>query len=207
MPKTIQIRDVDDEVYAGLVRRAAEAGMTVPELLRTEAARIASRPSVATWLERTRRRTSQIERAEVLAALDEHRGPWPVLVVDAACLFEVLAGTTRAEPIRQRLALDEDHAAPHIIDVEVFGVIRREHRLGRLDRTAAEQAVQDLETWPGERFGHAWLLSRAWELRDAVRGWDAMYVALAEALDTVLLTLDARLAAARGPTCRIELLP
>lgn len=130
----------------------------------------------------------------------------PVLVVDASCLFEVLAGTTRAEPMRQRLALDEDQAAPHIIDVEVFSVIRREHRLRRLDQTAADQAVQDLEAWPGERFGHRLLLARAWELRNAVRGWDATYVALAEALDTVLLTTDARLAAAHGPTCRIELL-
>jgi predicted nucleic acid-binding protein len=31
-----------------------------------------------------------------------------------------------------------------------------------------------------------------------------MYVALAEALDAVLLTTDLRLAAAVGPTCRIE---
>ncbi|MGO9902186.1 MAG: type II toxin-antitoxin system VapC family toxin [Solirubrobacteraceae bacterium] len=129
-----------------------------------------------------------------------------MLVVDASCLFEALAGTTQAEPIRQRLALDEDHAAPHVIDVEVFSVIRREHRFGRLDQTAADQAVQDLEAWPGERFGHRPLLARAWELRDTVRGWDAMYVALAEALDTALLTTDARLAAAPGPICRIELL-
>jgi hypothetical protein len=77
MPKTIQIRDVDDEVYAGLALRAAEAGVTVPELLRTEAARLAARPSVATWLKRTRRRTTPIDRVEVLAALDEDRGPWP----------------------------------------------------------------------------------------------------------------------------------
>jgi predicted nucleic acid-binding protein len=129
-----------------------------------------------------------------------------VLVVDASCLFEVVTGAARAEPIRQRLALDEDHAAPHVIDVEVFSVIRREHRLGRLDRTAADQAVQDLEAWPGERFGHRLLLARAWELRDTVRGWDAMYVALAEALDTVLLTTDVRLAGAPGPTCQIEVL-
>jgi predicted nucleic acid-binding protein len=128
-----------------------------------------------------------------------------MLVVDAFCLFEVLAGMTNAEAIRARLALEEDHAAPHIIDVEVFNAIRREHRLGRLDGTAADQAVQDLEAWPGERFGHRLLLARAWELRDAVRGWDAMYVALAEALDTVLLTTDTRLATARGPTCRFEL--
>ena len=38
-----------------------------------------------------------------------------------------------------------------------------------------------------------------------MRGWDAMYVALAEALDATLLTSDRRLVAAAGPTCRIEL--
>jgi predicted nucleic acid-binding protein len=127
-----------------------------------------------------------------------------MLVVDASCLYEVVAGATEAEPIRARLALDEEQAAPHIVDVEVFSVIRRQHRLGRLDATAAGQAVDDLATWPGERFGHRLLLARAWQLRDSVRGWDAMYVALAEALDAVLLTTDRRLAGARGPACPIE---
>jgi predicted nucleic acid-binding protein len=60
--------------------------------------------------------------------------------------------------------------------------------------------------WPGERFGHLLLLRRAWHLRDTVRGWDAMYVALAEAFDGVLITTDRRLAAASGSTCRIETL-
>jgi predicted nucleic acid-binding protein len=127
-----------------------------------------------------------------------------MLVVDASCLCEVLIGRPDAEAIRTRLAADPDHAAPHIVDVEVFGVIRREHLLGRLDRTEAAQAVEDLEAWPAERFGHRPLLPRAWQLRDTVRGWDAMYVALAEAMDAVLLTTDRRLAAAIGPTCRIE---
>ncbi|HJR98161.1 MAG TPA: hypothetical protein VJ979_09670 [Actinomycetota bacterium] len=77
MPKTIQIRDVDDEVYAALARRAAEAGITVPDLLRREAGRLASRPTVDEWLARTRRRPSSITRREVIEALDELRGPWP----------------------------------------------------------------------------------------------------------------------------------
>lgn len=77
MPKTIQIRDVDDADYAALSRRAAEAGLSVPELLRREVARLAARPSTAEWLARTRRRTSDIGAAEVLEALDEMRGPWP----------------------------------------------------------------------------------------------------------------------------------
>lgn len=77
MPKTVQIRDIDDEVYAALSRRAAEAGLTVPDLLRREAGRLARRPTVDEWLERTRRRPSTITRAEVLEALDELRGPRP----------------------------------------------------------------------------------------------------------------------------------
>ncbi|MEA2301050.1 MAG: hypothetical protein QOE44_1585 [Solirubrobacteraceae bacterium] len=127
-----------------------------------------------------------------------------MLVVDASCLAEVVTGGVEAETIRRRLAGEADQAAPHIIDVEVFGIVRREHLGGRLDATGAGQAVADLAAWPGERFGHRPLLARAWELRNTVRGWDAMYVALAEALDAVLLTADRRLAAAVGPTCRIE---
>lgn len=127
-----------------------------------------------------------------------------MLVVDASCLFEVVADTPRASEIAQRLAADTDHAAPEVVDVEVFGVIRAQHLRGRLDRTAARQAVTDLRDWPGERVAHRWLLERAWDLRDSMRGWDAFYVALAEAFDATLLTLDARLTRAHGPTCRIE---
>ncbi len=76
VPKTIQVRDLDDDVYEALRRRAADAGLTVPELLRREATRLAARPTVEEWLARTRRRRSNIERAEVLAALDELRGEW-----------------------------------------------------------------------------------------------------------------------------------
>jgi hypothetical protein len=77
MPKTVQIRDLDDEVYAGLARRAAEARVSVPEFLRAEATRLAARPSMEEWLKSTRRRSSAIANDEVLAALDEQRGPWP----------------------------------------------------------------------------------------------------------------------------------
>ena len=128
-----------------------------------------------------------------------------MLVVDASCLFEVVADTPRAGAVAARLRLDGDQAAPAVIDVEVMGVIRAQYLRGRLDGTAAGQAVADLRDWPGERVGHRLLLERTWELRDSVRGWDAFYVALAEAFDATLLTMDARLARAHGPTCRIEI--
>jgi predicted nucleic acid-binding protein len=127
-----------------------------------------------------------------------------MLIVDATCLYEVVADTPHAEAIRARLAADDDQAAPHLVDVEVVNVIRQHEMLGRLDTTAASQAVDDLHSWPGERFGHRPLLPRVWDLRRSVRGWDAFYVALAEALDGTLLTLDERLARAAGPTCPIE---
>ena len=74
----------------------------------------------------------------------------------------------------------------------------------QLDATAASQAVDDLRDWPGERYGHRALLARAWELRESVRSWDALYVALAEALGATLLTTDIRLSGAVGPACPID---
>jgi predicted nucleic acid-binding protein len=127
-----------------------------------------------------------------------------MLVVDASCLYEVVADATLGEAVRERLAVDPDQAAPHVIDVEVLSVVRRDHLLGKLDPTAARQAVEDLRMWPGERFSHRPLLERAWELRGTVRSWDAMYVALAEAFGATLITLDARLARVDGLTCRVD---
>ena len=60
-----------------------------------------------------------------------------MLIVDASCLYEVVADTAASEDVRAILARDEDHGTPHLIDVEVLNVIRRDHLLGRLDATAA----------------------------------------------------------------------
>jgi predicted nucleic acid-binding protein len=128
-----------------------------------------------------------------------------VLVVDASCLYAVVADTPQAKAVAARLLADQDHAAPHLVDVEVLNVIRRDHLSGHLDATAAAQAVDDLRAWPGERFGHGGLLARAWDLRHNVRGWDAVYVALAEALEATLITLDGRLSRVEGLACPIEL--
>ena len=127
-----------------------------------------------------------------------------MLIIDASVLFEVVADTPNSAALRQRLLLDPDHAAPHLIDAEVHAVIQRQYRNGRLDLTAATQAVEDLRTWPGERWSHRPLLERAWQLRDNVRSYDAMYIALAEAMNATMLTLDKRLATAPGLRCIVE---
>jgi predicted nucleic acid-binding protein len=127
-----------------------------------------------------------------------------MLVVDASVLFEVVADTPESERLRTRLADDADHAAPHLVDAEVLSAIQTHHRRGVLDSTAASQAVDDLRSWPGERWPHRPLLTRAWELRDNARGYDALYVALAEVLGATLLTLDSRLASAPMIECEVE---
>ncbi len=57
-----------------------------------------------------------------------------------------------------------------------------------------------------DRVPHGPLLSRCWALRENLTVCDAAYVALAEALDVTLLTADARLAAASGTRCEIDLI-
>jgi predicted nucleic acid-binding protein len=128
-----------------------------------------------------------------------------MLVVDASCVAEVVLSGPDAEPVRKRLVEDSDHAAPHLVDAEVLGVVRRAHQRGELDGTAARQAIDDLEFWPAARVDHRPLLERAWELRSSLTAADALYVALAEALDAPLVTLDKRLARADGPRCRVDI--
>lgn len=56
-----------------------------------------------------------------------------------------------------------------------------------------------------DRASHVPLLERVWQLRDNVTAYDAAYVAVAEALDALLLTADERLSRATGPRCGIEI--
>lgn len=77
MPRTVQIRDIDDDDYDVLSRHAAELGISVPEYLRREVERLVARPTITDWLERTRRRPGTRSRRDTVEALDELRGPWP----------------------------------------------------------------------------------------------------------------------------------
>ena len=75
VPRTIEICDIDDEVYAALERRAAALGLSVPEMLRHETIRLAARATVEDWLDRTRRDPAARIKRNSVASLDELRGP------------------------------------------------------------------------------------------------------------------------------------
>lgn len=127
-----------------------------------------------------------------------------MIVVDASVLAVAL-GDDGAEGERARLRLsDEVLAAPELVDLEVVSVWRRQVAAKQMTARRAALAISDLQILPLQRSPHRPLLGRIWELRHGVTPYDAAYVALAEGLDTVLVTADARLARAPGVRCEIE---
>jgi predicted nucleic acid-binding protein len=117
-------------------------------------------------------------------------------VVDASTVVAYLLGEgSEAE----RAAMLGDVHAPHFVDVEATQALRGLLRGTKIDLTTAERGRVELQELGVRRHPDVRLLRRAWELRDTCTTYDALYVALAEALDATLLTRDERLARAVGP--------
>ena len=105
-----------------------------------------------------------------------------------------------------RAALRGDElAAPDLVDVEVLAVLRKRWLSGDLGEARVATAVDDLLDLPIDRQPMTSLIQRAHELRSNVTPYDAVYVALAEALNCVLLTADRRLASAPGMRADVQI--
>lgn len=129
-----------------------------------------------------------------------------MLVVDASVLAPALAdGGDDGRRFRDRFH-GESIAGPDLLRIEVTSVLRRHAYRGQLTAEQADAAMGDLLAFPITVFPTAPLLQRVWELRPNLTPYDACYVALAEAVDCILITADRRLANASGPRCRIETL-
>lgn len=87
-----------------------------------------------------------------------------------------------------------------------MAVLRKRWVAGDLSRNRFSIAIDDLEDLDMARYPALPLMRRAFELRDNVTAYDAVYVALAERLDCVLVTADQRLASAPGISCPVEVL-
>jgi len=96
-------------------------------------------------------------------------------------------------------------AAPAHLFVEASDIIRRAVLAGRVGREVASIAHEDLVLLPVQVFAFEPLAGRVWALSANVPAYDAAYVALAEALEAPLATLDRRLASATGPACEFLL--
>jgi predicted nucleic acid-binding protein len=129
------------------------------------------------------------------------------LVVDASALvFSLLGTSASARGLRRRLAGEVCHA-PHLIDAEVGNVLRRRVLRGDLSATDAEALLIAAVPLVDHRYEMTGALARsAWELRERVSFYDALYAALAHALACPLLTADARLSRSPALPCAVELI-
>ena len=127
------------------------------------------------------------------------------MVLDASGAVELLLNTPAGKRLAARLA-DETEVVhvPHLIDVEIAQVLRRYVLRGALDARAGGMALRRWRSFDVERYPHEPFLDRIWRLRVNVSAYDAIYVALAETLSTVLVTGDRRLAAAPGLRVTVE---
>jgi predicted nucleic acid-binding protein len=128
-----------------------------------------------------------------------------LIVLDASAAVEVLLQSPVGAAWGERLLTSAVSLhAPHLLDVEVAQVLRRFVREGDVTASRAREALADLADLQVERYPHELLLPRAWELRDNLTAYDAVYVALAELLGATLLTRDDRIRTAPRHRARVE---
>jgi predicted nucleic acid-binding protein len=133
-------------------------------------------------------------------------GPAPVetVVLDASAAVDLLAGTTLAAATARRLRGTALHVPAHF-GAEVLSALGRLHRADALDDDEAGAALDRLAAMPVAEHRVADLLPGAWARRGRLRLVDALYVALADELDALVVTTDRRLA--RAGEDRVEALP
>lgn len=130
-----------------------------------------------------------------------------IAVVDASAALELLLNTAVGGRLLKRIGSPEVTLhAPHLLDLEVAQALRRYVREGSLSPERGRLGLTYLRDLDIARYPHDDLLSRMWELRENLTAYDAAYVALAEALDAILLTCDGRIAGAARHRARVEVL-
>lgn len=117
-----------------------------------------------------------------------------MIVLDASVVVELLINGPLAGAIRSDLAVRADSfIVPHLLDVEVVSALRSLAAGRQIDKHDSGQMLDGLAVLPAERYPHAPLLARVWELRHNFTAYDAVYLALAEATNSVLFTCDDKL--------------
>ncbi len=131
----------------------------------------------------------------------------PLLVIDGSALVALLADAGPAGRWVVSSTAGAPLAAPELALFEAANILRRQALFGLLDKTQATLCHADLLALPIQLWPYLTLAERSWELRHNLTASDASYVALAELLDTTLVTLDSRVAKATGPRCQIMAYP
>ena len=123
-------------------------------------------------------------------------------VVDSSVVVAALVDTGDNGAWAETILEQDDLYAPELLRVEASNVLRRLERGKEITEHEANAAFEDLMELNVELHAFEPFSERVWELRHNVTSYDGWYVALAEALNLPLATLDARLVKAEGPKCR-----
>jgi len=124
------------------------------------------------------------------------------VVVDSSVVVAALVDTGANGAWAEKILEQDGLYAPQHLHVEAANVLRRLERGKEITEQEANAAFEDLIELDVEFHAFEAFAERVWELRHNVAIYDGWYVALAEALDLPLATLDGRLAKADGPKCR-----
>ena len=114
-------------------------------------------------------------------------------VVDASVLVAALVDSGPTGAWAESVVAAHSLAGPELVLVETGNILRRLERAGDISRLEATAAYRDLLRLDLALFPFAPFAGRTWELRSNLTGYDARHVALAEALDCPLITLDLKL--------------
>lgn len=121
-----------------------------------------------------------------------------MIVVDASALAEVALRTTTGRQVQDTLLQHGELHAPALLDFELASIFRSAYLrddIGWDDLSLSLSVVMALSI---VRHDAGPLMTRMLELAHSVSAYDAAYIALAEALDVPLLTLDRRLGRTHG---------
>lgn len=129
-------------------------------------------------------------------------------VVDASVLVAALVDSgPEGAWSEETVAAEGSLIAPELVLVEASNILRRLERSDQISRAEATLAHSALLRLELELFPFAPFAERVWELRKNLTCYDAWYVAMAEAFECPLVTLDRKLSRANGPMCEIVTLP
>jgi len=129
------------------------------------------------------------------------------IVVDSSVVVAALIDTGSTGKWAESVLVSDALAAPHLMPVEVANILRRSTTAGEVSTDVASLAHAELLARRIELFPYAPLASRVWELRSNVTAYDGWYVALAEALQAPMVTLDRRLTRESGLRCEFAVPP
>lgn len=125
------------------------------------------------------------------------------VVCDASAVVAVLLDAGPAGRWATDALTGADLAAPSLLPFEAANIIRRHELAALITADQAAQAHSDLLDLAIEQWSYDLLAPRAWQLRKNLTTYDASYVALAELLDTAIVTLDRRIGRAPGLRCAV----